>query len=177
MSPNSSSLTPALTVGAVPPAARVWLRIVLMTVAGFESFVGLQEFAGAFDLHDAPLSFGQFVINARLAIHPFFAIAALVLAACRYFRAAITVLAAYIIAAWFADLPTMARFGIEGDWSPLGLSLLGEELVFAPLAVTAIVLAYSDRVLWLATPFVALPPANLLLGMIMFTIGIMIYGF
>jgi hypothetical protein len=55
-----------------------------MTVAGFESFIGLQEFAGAFDLHDAPLSFGQFVINARLAIHPFFAIAAFVLAARRY---------------------------------------------------------------------------------------------
>jgi hypothetical protein len=51
-----------------------------MTVAGFESFIGLQEFAGAFDLHEAPLSFGQFVINARLAIHPFFAVAAIVLA-------------------------------------------------------------------------------------------------
>jgi hypothetical protein len=87
------------------------------------------------------------------------------------------VLAAYIIAAWFTELPTMAQFGIEGDWSPLGLSLLGEELVFAPLAVTAIVLAYLDRVLWLAALFVALPPANLLLGMILFTIGIMIYGF
>jgi hypothetical protein len=89
-----------------------------MTVAGFESFIGLQEFAGAFDLHEAPLSFGQFVINARLAIHPFFAVAALVLAARRYFRAAIIVLAAYIIAAWFADLPTMARFGIEGNCHP-----------------------------------------------------------
>jgi hypothetical protein len=170
VSSNSSDLTPAATVGAIPLTSRVWLRIVLMTVAGFESFIGLQEFSGAFDLHDAPLSFGQFVINARLAIHPFFAIAALVLAARRYFRA-------YVIAAWFADLPTMARFGIEGDWSPLGLSLLAQELAFAPLAVTAIVLAYLDRVLWLAALFVALPPANLLLGMIMFTIGIMIYGF
>jgi hypothetical protein len=43
--------------------------------------------------------------------------------------------------------------------------------------VTAIVLAYLDRVLWLAALFVALPPPNLLLGMIMFTIRIMIYGF
>jgi hypothetical protein len=172
-----SILTPAATVSAVPPTARVWLRIVLMTVAGFESFIGLQEFAGAFDLHDAPLSFGQFVINARLAIHPFLAVAALVLSARRYFRAAIIVLAAYIIAAWLADLPTMARFGIEGDWSPLGLSLLAQELAFAPLAVAAIVLARLDRHLWLAALFVALPPANLLLGMILFTIGIMIYGF
>jgi len=148
-----------------------------MTVAGFESWLGLTEFAGAFDLHDAPLSFGQLVINARLAIHPFFAIAALVLAARRQFRAAIIVLAAYILAAWLAELPTMARFGIEGDWSPVGLSLLAQELIFPPLAVTAIVLARLDRLLWLGALFVALPSANLLLGIIMFTIGIMIYGF
>jgi len=65
----------------------------------------------------------------------------------------------------------------KGKVSPLGLSLLAQELAFAPLAVAAIVLAYLDRHLWLAALFVALPPANLLLGMIMFTIGIMIYGF
>ena len=170
-------MAPAVTVGAVPAASRVWLRIVLMTVVGFEVFIGLQEFAGAFDLHEAPLSFGQFVIDGGAFPSPLLAVAALVLAARRYFRAAIIVLAAYIIAAWFADLPTMARFGIEGELSPLGLSLLAQELAFAPLAVTAIVLAYLDRVLWLAALFVALPPANLLLGMILFTIGIMIYGF
>jgi len=39
------------------------------------------------------------IINARLFIHPFLAIAALVLAARRYLRAAIVVLAAYILAA------------------------------------------------------------------------------
>ena len=173
MSSNSSSLTPTLTVGAVPPAARVWLRIVLMTVAGFESFVGLQEFAGA--LISMTLRFRSDNLlsmrglpstrssPSRRSCLPLVVIFA-------------PLLAAYIIAAWFADLPTMARFG-EGDWSPLGLSLLGEELVFAPLAVTAMVLACLDRHLWLAALFVALPPANLLLGMIMFTIGIMIYGF
>jgi hypothetical protein len=150
---------------------------VLLAVAAFESLIGLEEFSEAFDLHDAPLSFGQFVINARLAIHPFFAIAGLVLAACRYFRAAIIVLAAYIVAAWLAELPTMARFGIEWCWSTLGLSLLAQQVIFAPLAVAAIVLARLDRHLWLGALFVALPPANLLLGMILFTIGIMIYGF
>jgi len=43
--------------------------------------------------------------------------------------------------------------------------------------VTAIVLARLDRHLWLAALFVALPPANLLLRMLLFTIGILIYGF
>jgi hypothetical protein len=78
--------------------------------------------------------------------------------------------------AWPLPAHAPERFGIEGGRSPLGLSLLAQELAFAPLAVAAIVLAYLDRHLWLAALFVALPPANLLLGMIMFTIGIMIYG-
>jgi hypothetical protein len=177
MSSDSSALAPASTATVVAPDSRIWLQIALMAVAGFESLLGLSEFAGAFDLHDAPLSFGQFFINARLAIHPFFAITAVVLAACRHFRAAIIVLAAYIFAAWLSELPTMSRFGIEGDWSPVGLSLLADELIFPPLAVAAIVLARLDRYLWLGAIFVALPSANLLLGITMFTIGVMIYGF
>jgi hypothetical protein len=54
---------------------------------------------------------------------------------------------------------------------------LGPAVILAPLAVTAIVLAILDKLLWLGAVFVALPSANLLLGMIVFTIGIMIYGF
>jgi hypothetical protein len=174
---NSSGLRPSAAITAVPSASGVWLRRVLLAVAAFETLLGLEEFSEAFDLHDAPLSFGQFVINARLAVHPFFAITTLVLAACRYLRAAIVVLAAYILVAWLSDLPTMARSGIEWDWSTLGLSLLAQQVIFAPLAVTAIVLAILDKLLWLAAVFVALPSANLLLGMIVFTIGVMIYGF
>jgi hypothetical protein len=52
-------------------------------------------------------------------------------------------------------------------------------VIFGPLALTAIVLAILDKLLWLAAVFVALPSANLLLGMIpliLFTIGVMIYG-
>jgi hypothetical protein len=49
--------------------------------------------------------------------------------------------------------------------------------MFAPLAVAAIVLARLDRHLWLGALFVALPSANLLVGMVAFTIAIMIYGF
>jgi hypothetical protein len=177
VSPNSPGLTPTAASTAVPPASGVWLRRVLSAVAAFETLLGLEEFSEAFDLHDAPLSFGQFVINARLFIHPLLAIAGLVLAARHYLRAAIILLAAYILVAWLSELPTMARFNIEGDWSPLGLSLLAQEIIFAPLAATAIVLASLDRLLWLCAVFVALPSANLLLGMILFTIGIMIYGF
>jgi hypothetical protein len=47
MSSNSPSLTPAVTITGVPNASRVWLRVALVAVAGFESLIGLEEFGGA----------------------------------------------------------------------------------------------------------------------------------
>ena len=61
----------------------------------------------------------------------------------------------------------------------LGLSLLAQQVIFGPLAVTAIVLAVLDKFLWLGVVFVALPSATLFLGMfplIMFAIGVTISG-
>jgi hypothetical protein len=174
---NSSGLTPTAASTAVSAASGVWLRRVLLAVAAFETLLGLLDVEilrtpGS----GAPLSFGQFVINARLFIHPFFAIAALVLAARRYLRAAIVVLAAYILAALAIG---WSPLGLSLLDSPLGPSLLAQQVIFGPLAVTAIVLAILDKLLWLGAVFVALPSANLLLGMIpmiLFTIGGMIYG-
>jgi hypothetical protein len=147
---------------AVSAASGVWLRRVLLAVAAFETLVGLIDLAVFVPDLD--------IINARLFIQPFFAIAALVLAARRYLRAAIVVLAAYILAA------------LAIGWSSpdlLGLSLLTQQVIFAPLAVIAIVLAILDKLLWLGAVFVALPSANLLLNMIpliLFAIGVTIYG-
>ena len=95
---NSSGLTPTAASTAVSAASGVWLRRVLLAVAAFETLNGLIGLAvfGPDLNNESPLaSFGAI----RLFIHPFFAIAALVLAARRYLRAAIVVLAAYILAA------------------------------------------------------------------------------
>ncbi len=35
----------------VPPASRGWLRISLVIIAGMETWLGLYDFPGAFDLH------------------------------------------------------------------------------------------------------------------------------
>src|SRR6516164_10283334 len=85
---NSSGLTPTAASTAVSAASGVWLRRVLLTVAAFEALVG-----GLIDWGSPDLD----ITNARLFIHPFLAIAALVLAARGYLRAAIVVLAAYIL--------------------------------------------------------------------------------
>ena len=162
MSLNSSGLTPTAASTAVSAASGVWLRRVLLTVAAFEALVG-----GLIDWGSPDLD----ITNARLFIHPFLAIAALVLAACRYLRAAIVVLAAYILVA--------LAFGWSLDFALGGLSLLDQQVIFGLGAVIAIVLAISDKLLWLGAVFVALPSAKLLLGMIpliLFTIGNIIYG-
>jgi len=167
---NSSGLTPTAASTAVSAASGVWLRRVLLAVAAFETLNGLIGLAvfGPDLNNESPLaSFGAI----RLFIHPFFAIAALVLAARRYLRVAIVVLAAYILAA--------LAIGWSLDFALDGLSLLAQQVIFGPLALTAIVLAILDKLLWLGAVFVALPSANLLLGMIpliLFTIGVMIYG-
>ena len=72
MSLNSSGLTPTAASTAVSAASGVWLRRVLLAVAAFETLIGLLDFYEFFDLHDAALSFGQFVINAQLFIHLLF---------------------------------------------------------------------------------------------------------
>ena len=159
---NSSGLTPTAASTAVSAASGVWLRRVLLAVAAFDTLVD--------GLIDLAVSLPD--LNARLFIHPFLAIAALVLAARRYLRAAIVVLAAYILATLAIGERLLATID-----SPLGLSLLAQQVIFGPLAVTAIVLAILDKLLWLGAVFVALPSANLLLGMIpmiLFTIGVMI---
>jgi hypothetical protein len=164
---NSSGLMPPTAAStAVSAASGVWLRRVLLAVAAFETLVGLIDLAVFVpDLN---------IINARLFIHPLFAIAALVLAARRYLRAAIVVLAAYILATLAIGEPALATID-----SPVGLSLLAQQVIFGPLAVTAIALASLDKLLWLGAVFVALPSANLLLGMIpmlLFTIAVIISG-
>src|SRR5215469_11843055 len=145
---NSSGLTPTAAGTAVSTASGVWLRRVLLAVAAFYTLVG--------SFIDLAVSLPD--LNARLFIHPFLAIAALVLAARRYLRAAIVVLATYILAALAS--------GWSLDFALGGLSLSAQQGIFGPLAVTAIVLAILDKLLWLAAVFVALPSANLLLGMI-----------
>src|SRR5262249_61411822 len=105
---NSSGLTPTAASTAVSAASGVWLRRVLLAVAALETLVSLIDLAVFVpDLN---------IINARLFIHPFFAIAALVLVSRWYFRAAFVVLAAYILTTLAIGEPALSSID-----SPLAL--------------------------------------------------------
>ena len=170
-------MTSSTATTARAPAPSIWLRIALIIVACIETLLSLSDFPEAFDLHGKPLSLAQFLINARLAVHPLFAIVALVLAVRGRVRGAIVVLAVYVVVLSFSELPSFIRFGIEWNWSPIGLSLFGQQIVFPLLAVAAIALARRNERLWLAGIFVLLPTVNLILGVGIFAIGVMLYGF
>ena len=168
MSLNSSGLTPTAASTALSPASGVWLRRVLLAVAAFETLLGLVDLYVLRDIDN----------NARLFIHPFFAIVALMLAAYRYLRAAIVVLAANILATLAIG---SSPLGLAAEFA--GVPVLAVQVIFAPLAVTAIVLAIFDKLLWLGALFVALPSAILLLPLsylilfaIVFAIALIISG-
>jgi hypothetical protein len=170
-------VTSSTTTIPVAPAASIWLRSVLVVIAGVETALALGDFPVAFNLHNEPLSPAQFLINARLALHPLFAITATALAVRGRLRAAIVALAVYVVALWFSELPSLIHYGVEWNWSPIGLSVLGQQIVFPLMAIAAVALAYYDKHLWLAAVFVALPPLNYIVGVVIFTVAIMLYGF
>jgi hypothetical protein len=166
---------------ATPQAAKIppsrALRIVLSFLAALESVLALSDLPGALSWHDAGFSVGQMLINANLVVHPLFALAALALAVSGRLRAALIVLAAYVLVDWLSEVPTLLRFGFEGNFTSVGISIFGQQVVFPLLAIAAIVLAAKNTRLWLAALFVALPPLNLVLGIVIFTISVLLYGF
>ena len=164
------------TADIASPPSRA-LRIVLSLLAALESVLALSDLPGALSWHDAGFSVGQLLINANLVVHPLFALAALALAVSGRLRAALIVLAAYVLVDWLSEVPTLLRFGFEGNFTSVGISIFGQQVVFPLLAIAAIVLAAKNMRLWLAALFVALPPLNLVLGIVIFTVSVLLYGF
>ena len=56
------------------------------------------------------------------------------------------------------------------------MSVLAQQVIFGPLAVTTIVLAILDKLLWLSVLFVALPSAILLLPLSYFILFAIVFG-
>ena len=81
------------------------------------------------------------------------------------------------------DASAAFAIGWSLDFALGGLSLSAQQGIFGPLAVTAIVLAILDKLLWLGVVFVALPSAiqllplsYLILFAIVFAIALIISG-
>ena len=162
------------------PAAPRWLglRVVLIIAALLESFDALSSVSTLFgDMSEIPgPGFGGFLIKAHIATHPVLALAVLVFAAIGRVRYAIIALAAIVFMTWLNYMPSVVIHGLE--FKGVGAFETPVRIIAFPLmAACAIALAARDQRLRLATALASIPTFYSLVGLIIFAIGISIYGF
>ena len=170
----------ALADPAPVPAAprRLGLRIVLIIAALLEAFDALSSVPTLFgDMSEIPgPGFGGFLIKAHIAAHPVLALAALVFAAIGRVRHAIIALAAIVFMTWLNYMPSVVLHGLE--FKGVGAFETPVRIIAFPLmAACAIALAARNQRLRLATALASTPTFYSLIGLIIFAVGVSIYGF
>jgi hypothetical protein len=169
---------PADTIPAPAAPRRLGLRAVLIIAALLESFDALSSVSTLFgDMSEIPgPGFGGFLIKAHIATHPVLALAVLVFAVAGRVRYAIISLAAIVFMTWLNYMPSVVLHGLE--FKGVGAFETPVRIIAFPLmAACAIALAARNRRLRLATALASIPTFYSLIGLIVFAIGVGIYGF
>ncbi len=169
---------PAGTVASAAPP--LWLRIALVIVAAIETLNALSDFPGIFYEwnHTEPLViFAQRLTTAKIALAPLFAGAALVYASIARVRYAIAALAVLALLRWLVEIPSLFIHGLELSATGPGLFMFAWWFIYPLIGVTALALAYRNRRLVLAGALVSLPTLAGIAMVVIFAIGVMIYGF
>jgi hypothetical protein len=172
---------PILAADAAPASAaplHLGLRTVLIIAALLEGFDAASSVPTLFgDMSEIPgPGFGGFLIKARIATHAPLALAVLVFAVIGRVRYAIIALAVIAFMTWLSFMPSVVRHGLElkgtGAFeSPVRM------IAFPLMAACAIALAARNQRLRLATALTSIPTFYSLVGVIIFAIGVSIYGF
>lgn len=157
-----------------------YLRIALIVIASIEAAGALLGLPGIFyDFNPTtPLGkFAQWLTSADLVLAVPITLAALYFAVAGKSRYAIAAIAIRILVTWLSDLPSFWIHGIEWSLSYGGTAVAGYQIGAPLIALAAIYLACRNERLRLATLLVALPTICTWLGVLIFAIGAMIYGF
>lgn len=171
----------ATAAAAATPAPRRLLCAALAVVAAVEMLDALSSAPNIFtDYHHetALLKVAQGLTNVKLALAPFIAGAALVMAALGRARAAILSLAALVLLTWLLeDIWSIPIHGLELSFSYGGQIALFNHFIFPAAAVAGAALAWKDRRLALAALLVCVPTLCNWIGVALFTALVLIYGF
>jgi hypothetical protein len=173
---------PALATSMPDPAPAaprlLGLRTVLIIAALLEAFDALTSVPTLLgDMSEIPgPGFGGFLIKAHIATHPVLALAVLVFAVVGRVRYAIIALAAIVFMTWLNYMPSVVLHGLEfkgvGEFeTPVRI------IAFPLMAACAIALAVRNQRLRLATALASIPTFYSLIGLIIFAVGVSIYGF
>lgn len=157
-----------------------WARVLLMTAAALELLGGLKDLPVLLgDTSEIPgPGLGGWIVSAKIALQPVFALLALGFAAAGGIRQALVAMAAVVLVNWLSYLPSIALHGLEfqGDGAGGLVTLL--EIVVAPVVAVAVVaLAWLGKRLTLATLLAVFHTALSLLFVVLFAVGVAIYGF
>jgi hypothetical protein len=156
------------------------IRIALIVVAAIESLGALSNFGAIFNVFEdgSPLlRLAQIMTDVNLVLAVPLTLAALYFAAAGRLTHAIAALASRMLVTWIADLPSVAIHGLEWSLSYGGITVNGYRFLAPLVALAALRLARRNERLWFATLLVALPSLFTWLGVLIFAIGVMIYGF
>jgi hypothetical protein len=165
-------MTIAETAQGAPPAAprHIGLRIGLAALAALE----LRARSTSWRTINTPAGFVQALTGVYLALAPLVSGAALLLAAIGRVREAILALALVILLTWL----------LHGIWSIHGSGLpwasvdpMLQLFIFPAAAIAGAALAVKNRRLAIAGLLVSVPTICSWVPMVIFTLGVLIYGF
>jgi hypothetical protein len=157
-----------------------WARLLLAIAAALELTGSLKDVPILLgDMSEIPgPGLGGFVIKAKIALSPLFAAAALFFAAGGRIRHALVAMAGVVLLNWLSYLPSVAIHGLEFQGDGAGGLVTLFEIVLAPaIALLVIALAWRGERLTLATLLAVLHTAMSVLFVVLFAIGVAIYGF
>lgn len=169
---------PTTFADAVPAPRHLGLRVVLIIAAVLEAFDALSSVSILFgDMSEIPgPGIGGFLIKAHIATHLPLALAAPLFAATARVRYAIIALGAVVAMTWLNYLPSVVLHGLE--FNGVGAFETPVRIIAFPLmAACAIALAARNQRLGLATALATVPTFYSFIGLVIFAIGIGIYGF
>ncbi len=172
-------MTDPTSVHPQPVLPLLW-RIVLIVIAAIEVFSAAFAVPAIFEDYGTtdPLAvFAQRAGNVDLALAPLLTGAALILALVGRVRYAIAFLAVHMLVAWAMDLPGIAIHGLELTPDYGGAYAFCARFIYPLIAAGALLLAWRNQRLILATILVALPTVANWAGILVFALGVSIYGF
>ncbi len=119
-----------------------WAQLLLATAAALELIGGLEKDLPILlgDTSEIPgPGLGGWIITAKIALQPVFALLALVFAANGKIRHALVAMAAVVAINWLSYMPSVALHGLELQGDGAGGLITLFEIVLAPLMAIAVV--------------------------------------
>jgi len=170
-----------ITAQATPaPTPGRYVRLALIVISAIDAAGALTHIPAIFydyGHQTALLKFAQALTSVEIVLAIPLTLAALYFAASGQLTRAIVALAIRMLVSWAADLPSIAIHGWELSADYAGAHIAAQRFAAPIVALAAIFLAWRNERLWLATILVALPTVFYWIGVLIFTVAIMIYGF